>query len=98
MLWLYLGFIGPLLGIGLLFLSGWVFHVLGWLVSIALGLGMLVVFTGADLRRRANPWYLAQPGMVGILRLAVAVASIAVAGVHAYLLADYIARLDVWVP
>ena len=97
-MWLYVGFVGPLLGIGLLFLSGWMWNVVGWFVSIAFGMGMLVVFTGADLKRRANPWYLAQPGLVAGLRLAVAVASIVVAGIHAYLLADYIARLDVWVP
>jgi hypothetical protein len=96
LLWLALGIVGPVIGIGLLFLHGWVYNVAGWAVAIVLGLGLLVVFTSIDLRRRASPWYLARPGVVAALRLVVAGAAIVVAGVHAYFFADYIARLDIW--
>ncbi|MTD14977.1 hypothetical protein GIS00_13615 [Nakamurella sp. YIM 132087] len=87
---------GPMIGAVLLVLSGWGWNVAGWALAVVGGLGMLVVFTSIDLRRRASPWYLARPGSVAGLRLAVAAAAIVVAGVHAYLLADFVARLDVW--
>lgn len=96
MVWLWAAIAGPLIGVALIFLPGWGANVAGWAAAVVLGLGLLVVFTSVDLRRRASPWYLARPGIVGALRLAVAAGAIIVAGIHAYLLADFIARLDWW--
>lgn len=95
--WLWGALAGPLAGALLLFLHGWKWNALGWALAVLVGFGLLVVFTTVDLRRRASPWYLSQPGLVAGLRLSVAGAALLVAGIHAYLLADYIARLDVWV-
>lgn len=96
MVWLWAAIAGPVIGAALLLLHGWGWNVAGWAAAVVVGLGLLVVFTTVDLRRRLNPWYLARPGIVSALRLGVAVLAIAVAGVHAYLLADDIARLDMW--
>lgn len=96
MMWLWAAIAGPVIGVALIFAKGWGWNVAGWAAAVVLGLGLLVVFTSVDLRRRTSPWYLARPGVVGGLRLAVAAGAIIVAGIHAYLLADYIARLDWW--
>lgn len=89
------GLAGPILSAAALMLHGWVWNVVGWLVAFGVGFGLLVLFTTVDLKRRNNPAYLALP-VARPLRLVLVVLALVVAGIHAYLLADYVARLDMW--
>ena len=84
----------PLLTIPGLFLAGLAVHVAGWAIAIGGSLGLLAAFTVADLRRRSSRWYVDQPTLLAVLRVAALLVGLVVAGCFAYLIADAIARLD----
>lgn len=90
------GLLIPLATLPLLLLSGTAVHVLGWFVAIAGSLGFLTAFTVMDLQRRAKGSYADKPALLATLRIAVAVVGIVVAALHAYPVADLIARSDYW--
>jgi hypothetical protein len=54
--------------------------------------GALAAFTTIDLRRRSSRWYTDQPGLLAVLRVAVLVVGLVVAGCFAYQIADEVAR------
>ena len=90
------GLIVPILTLPLLLVSNLPINFLGWAVAIFGSLGFLAAFTVVDLRRRMSRWYVDRPGLLAVLRVSVIVVGVVIAGCHAYLIADAIARWDVW--
>jgi hypothetical protein len=65
--------------------------VVGWLLAGFGAIGMLAVFTVADTRRRANPWY--SPGALpSRVRGGLALLSLVVVAVNAWQFADWAGR------
>lgn len=96
-IWILLvGLVLPLASIGLLFVDGLAAHVVGWVIAIFGSIGALAAFTAMDLRRRSSRWYVDQPGLLAGLRVAVLLTGLVVATCFAYLIADAVARWDVW--
>ncbi len=93
---LLIGLVLPLLSIPLLFVDGLFAHVVGWVIAIFGSIGALAAFTAADLRLRSSRWYVDQPGLLAGLRIAVLLTGLVVATCFAYLIADAVARWDVW--
>jgi len=90
------GVIVPLATLPLLLVRSLPVNFLGWGIAIFGSLGFLAAFTVLDLRRRISRWYVDRPGLLAGLRISVIVAGIVIAGCHAYLIADTIARWDQW--
>lgn len=65
--------------------------VAGWVLSGFGALGLLAVFTLADSRRRADPWYSSGSGPAA-LRGVLAITSVLVVALNAYQFADWISR------
>jgi hypothetical protein len=63
----------------------------GWLVAGPAAIGLLALFVSIDNGRRANPWYAASPLVDWGRRLLILLSLVAV-GLHAWTIADYIAR------
>lgn len=93
---LLVGLALPLASIALLFVDGLAAHVIGWLIAIFGSIGALAAFTALDLRRRSSGWYVDRPGVLAGLRVAVLLTGLVVATCFAYLIADAVARWDVW--
>jgi len=93
---LIVGLVIPLATLPLLWGSGPVVHLTGWLIAIAGSLGFLTAFTVVDLKRRARGSYADKPALLATLRIAVAVTGIVVAALQIYPFADAIARSDFW--
>ena len=90
------GVIVPLATLPLLLVRSLPVNFLGWGIAIFGSLGFLTAFTIVDLRRRISRWYVDRPGLLAGLRISVIVAGVVIAGCHAYLIADAIARWDQW--
>ncbi|MEP6561189.1 MAG: hypothetical protein ABJD68_08970 [Nakamurella sp.] len=96
-IWILLIGLGlPIAALSLLLVDGLVAHILGWAIAIFGSVGALAAFTGADLRLRSSRWYVDQPALLAALRVAVLVVGLVVATYFAYLIADTVARWDVW--
>jgi hypothetical protein len=63
----------------------------GWLAGGFVSVGLLAVFTLADSRRRADPWYGARP-LVSRLRTALVLLAAATICLNAWRLADWVSR------
>ncbi len=93
---LLVGLALPLASIVLLFADGLAAHIIGWLIAILGSIGALAAFTAVDLRRRSSGWYVDRPAVLGGLRVAVLLTGLVVATCFGYLIADAVARWDVW--
>jgi hypothetical protein len=88
--------IAPIVTVPLLFTTGWGWHVLGWAVATLVTAALLIVSTLQDTRRRASAFYLRRDGLVRGLRGAALVLALLAAAAHAWLFADWFARLPVF--
>jgi hypothetical protein len=86
----------PLVTVPLLFMEGWGWHVLGWAVATLVTAALLIVATVQDTLRRASIFYLRRDGVVRGLRGAALVLALLAAAAHAWLFADWFARLPVF--
>jgi hypothetical protein len=86
----------PLVSLPLLLLDGWGWHVLGWAVATFVAAALLIAATLEDTRRRASAWYLGNDALVSGLRLAAVVLALGAAAAHAWLFADWFARLEMF--
>ena len=77
-------------------LSAWYWHLLGWGLAIFGSLGFLSWFTTADLRDQSTNRYRANDTAVATLRLTATALGLLVAAGHAWQLATWVARLDVF--
>ncbi|MGY1619065.1 hypothetical protein ACI797_20170 [Geodermatophilus sp. SYSU D00691] len=80
----------------LVFLDGWGWHVLGWAAATLITAALLIVATLQDTRRRASAFYLRRDGMVRALRAGALLLALGAAASHAWLFADWFARLPVF--
>ncbi|WP_448627708.1 hypothetical protein [Geodermatophilus sp. URMC 64] len=78
----------------LLFLDGWLWHVLGWAVATFGATSLLIVATVQDTRRRASAWYLGNEALVQLLRLGAVLLALGMAAAHAWRFADWVSRLE----
>ncbi|MET0965998.1 MAG: hypothetical protein ABWZ02_06355 [Nakamurella sp.] len=96
-IWILLvGLALPVAALTLLLVDSLPAHIVGWVIAIFGSIGALAAFTAIDLRLRSSRWYVDQPALLAVLRVAVLVIGLAVATYFAYLIADIIARWDVW--
>ena len=86
----------PLVTVPLIFMDGWGWHVLGWGVATLVTAALLIVATLQDTRRRASAFYLRRDGLVRALRGGALVFALLAAAAHAWLFADWFARLPVF--
>jgi hypothetical protein len=86
----------PVVSLALLPLSGWGWHVLGWVVATFVTAGLLIVATLQDTRRRASVWYTGSDGLIRGLRTGAVVLALLAAAAHAWLFADWFSRLAVF--
>lgn len=77
-------------------LGAWYWHLLGWGLAIFGSLGFISWFTTADLRDQSTNRYRANDTAVAILRITATAMGLLVAGGHAWQLATWVARLDVF--
>jgi hypothetical protein len=86
----------PLATLPLLFMDGWGWHVLGWAVATLVTAALLILGTLQDTRRRASAFYLRRDGLVRSLRGGALVLALLAAAAHAWMFADWFARLPVF--
>lgn len=94
MILLLIAVIVPLLTLATLGRSGTALHIAAWAVTIIASCGFITAFTVVDIRRRSKGSYADKPELVTGLRIAAAVILIVVSALHAYPVADVIARSD----
>ena len=88
--------VAPVVTVPLLFTGGWGWHVLGWAVATLVTAVLLIVGTLQDTRRRASAFYLRRDGLVRALRGTALVLALLAAAAHAWLFADWFARLPMF--
>lgn len=93
---LIVGLVLPLAALGLSLIGTLTTNVVGWALAVFGSVIPLAVFTRIDLRRRLSRWYVDQRGLLAVLRVAVLVVGLVVAGWFAYLIADEVARWEIW--
>ena len=93
---LVIGLVVPLAALALTLVGSWSANVAGWVLAVFGSVIPLGVFTRIDLRRRLSSWYVDQRGLLAALRVAVLVVGLLVACWFGYLIADQVARLDVF--
>lgn len=95
--WLLLiGLVVPIAALALTLVGTWPAYVTGWLLAVFGSVLPLAVFTRIDLQRRLSRWYVDRRGLLAALRVAVLVVGLVVACWFGYLIADQVARLDVF--
>lgn len=93
---LVVGLVLPLAALALTIVGTLPANIAGWLIVLFGSVIPLAVFTRVDLRRRLSRWYVDRRGLLGALRVAVLVVGLLVAGWFAYLIADEVARWEIW--
>lgn len=78
--------------IGWLLFNGMVWSIAGWALAGPLGIGMWALFLVNDVRRRATGMYV-RSGMASVLSVVLVLAALVVCALHAYAVADLVARL-----
>ncbi|KRB75811.1 hypothetical protein ASE01_12170 [Nocardioides sp. Root190] len=90
--WLCIGLALVAAAAGLWFLDDGVpLAVLGWVLAGPLAIGVLAIFLLQDSRRRAGSWY-APAAAAAPLTAVLVVTALVVVGLHAYHVADVVAR------
>ena len=93
---LIVGLVLPLAALGLSVIGTLTTNIVGWALAVFGSVIPLAVFTRIDLRRRLSRWYVDRRGLLAGLRIAVRVVGLLVAGWFAYLIADEVARWEIW--
>ena len=93
---LLIGLVLPLAALGLWFVGSLTTNIVGWALAVFGSVIPLAVFTRIDLQRRLSGWYIDRRGLLPALRVAVLLAGLLVAGWFAYLIADEVARWEIW--
>ncbi len=91
-----IGLAVPIGALALTLVETWPAYVVGWLLAVFGSVLPLAVFTRLDLQRRLSRWYVDRPGLLAALRVAVLAVGLGAACWFGYLLADEVARLDIW--
>lgn len=93
---LLVGLVLPLAALVLWFVGSLTTNIIGWALAVFGSVIPLAVFTRIDLQRRLSGWYVDRRGLLAVLRVAVLLAGLVVAGWFAYLIADEVARWEIW--